>query len=118
MTRSRYIPKKEKIAALLVELLPEGMRLDLYKRKVPAEDILRMFEWDHYPRRFVDGGSNEWHNIRPMRPMDHLIKTAKDKAELAKTDRLHGRTKNKPKKKIPGRKIPTKTDKQRVLDSR
>lgn len=116
MTRSRYIPKNEKIAALLIKQLPSDVQNDLYDRKVPAEQILSMFEWDHWPHRFVDGGPNEWWNIRPLSPDEHKKKTARDKAELAKTDRLHGRTKQGPKKKIRSRNSLSKEARKKMID--
>lgn len=103
MGSSRYIPFPEKVACLLVELLPNDLQRKLYDEKADAQVILSMFEWDHYPKRHVDGGPNKWWNIRPLSPEDHKEKTRKDKGELAKTDRLHGKTKTGPKKKIRSR---------------
>ncbi len=116
MTRSRYIPKDEKIAALLFELLPPEIQKFCYEHKVESSEILSLFEWDHYPKRFVDGGPNIWWNIRALAPAEHKIKTARDKAELAKTKRLHGETKQGPKRKIRSRNTLSKKERQRVLD--
>lgn len=106
MSRSRYIPKDEKIAALLIRLLPADIQSSFYDKKVPAAEILKLFEWDHYPKRFVDGGPNEWWNVRPLSSEEHKVKTRKDKGELAKSNRLLGITKQGPKKKIPSRPFP------------
>lgn len=50
-----------------------------------AEQILSLFQWDHYPIRHEDGGLDEPWNLTPLFIMSHREKTAKvDAPEAAK----------------------------------
>ena len=81
----------EKLASVLLVLkfgddwlIPEPIR-----SKGSADEILKCCQWDHYPVRRADGGTNDPRNIRPLPAAVHAEKTAKkDLPEIAKGKRL------------------------------
>lgn len=81
----------EKLASVLLVLklgddwlIPEPIR-----SKGSADEILAYCQWDHYPVRRADGGTNDPRNIRPLPVAVHAEKTAKkDLPEIAKGKRL------------------------------
>ena len=103
MRDRKEIDPHEKIACLLVELLPPDLAQRFYDAKVPAESILKLFPWDHYPIAHTDGGPDVWYNLRPLRPDPHQEHTNEQARERAKTRSLKGLNKQKPKRKIPSR---------------
>lgn len=91
MTSSRPPNLTEKLASVLLVLklgddwlIPEPIR-----SKGSADEILKCCQWDHYPVRRSDGGTNDPRNIRPLPAAVHAEKTAKkDLPEIAKGKRL------------------------------
>jgi hypothetical protein len=83
------IPLKTKLAAalLILDKVPhEEAQL------MTVEEILREWEWDHYPIRKADGGSDHPSNIVPRHKADHREKTAKiDAPAMAKDRRIEKR---------------------------
>lgn len=54
-----------------------------------AEQIISLYEWDHYPVRRADGGPDEPWNLTPRLRSAHRIKTTTvDQPELAKGKRI------------------------------
>lgn len=88
---SRPPSLSEKLASVLLVLklgddwlIPEPIR-----SKGSADEILKCCQWDHYPVRRADGGTNDPRNVRPLPAAVHAEKTAKkDLPEIAKGKRL------------------------------
>src|SRR5258706_14121138 len=78
---------KTKLAAALACLLPQRDRDILRACAVPADDILRRFEWDHV-RLHAFGGSDAWQNIDPKLKEVHREKSRRDTSIVAKVKRL------------------------------
>jgi hypothetical protein len=54
-----------------------------------ADQIISLFQFDHYPIRHADGGPDEPWNLDPMLATEHQEVTAKkDIPQIAKTKRL------------------------------
>lgn len=88
MSRKRkYIPLPEKLAAALACLLPQEARDDLRSRKVPASEVLSLFNFDHIVL-FSIGGSDDWWNISPILVAPHREKSKRDIAIVAKAKRI------------------------------
>lgn len=89
MSRKRdYIQLSERLAAALACLLPNDKRDELRVKKVPAEDVIKLFHNDHIVPH-ADGGSNAWHNLDPLLTAVHQEKTAKvDIPRIAKGKRI------------------------------
>ena len=92
--RRAHIPIKTKLAAALLQLHygPIGyephMPYEVSKR-MSADQIIALFEWDHWPIPKAEGGPDEPWNLMP-RPIDiHREKTAKiDIPAIAKGKRI------------------------------
>lgn len=51
--------------------------------------VLSLVQWDHYPRRKSEGGTDDFFNLVPRAILEHREKTAKiDIPEIAKNKRL------------------------------
>lgn len=81
-----------KLAAALLHLRDhEGLPLIEWEhaRKMSADQINCLFQWDHYPIRHEAGGPAEPWNLVPRFIPVHRIKTAKiDMPEVAKIKRI------------------------------
>lgn len=89
MTSPRRQPSlKCRLAAALCALTDgEGKRLIPHEhaKAMSADQVLRIFVWDHYPIRHCDGGPLEHWNLEPRLIMEHREKTAKvDAPQIAK----------------------------------
>jgi hypothetical protein len=88
--KRHHIPLKTKLAAALACLLPQADR-DYYRRRnVPADEILRLFEWDHVSLHCF-GGSDLWWNLDPKSKAAHREKSRRDTGIAAKVRRLSAR---------------------------
>ncbi|MPZ36636.1 MAG: hypothetical protein GEU95_01010 [Rhizobiales bacterium] len=115
----------EKLAAMTLKWLHaigQGIPYE-HAKAMSAEQINSLIEWDHYPIRYVDGGTTHPTNGEPRFRQEHREKTAKvDQPQIAKGDRIRadqeefrrrlltklrgdiGRhEKQRPKRKIPSR---------------
>jgi hypothetical protein len=58
-------------------------------KRMTAAQIISLYQWDHYPVRKADGGSDAPWNIRPMLRAAHRAKTARvDMPAMAKSRRI------------------------------
>lgn len=88
MSRKRgYVRMEDKLAAALACLLLQEQRDELRRGKVPAADILALFEWDHIVLHAHDG-SDLWWNLDPKLVAVHREKSRRDTAIVAKVRRL------------------------------
>jgi len=88
MPRKRsYVRLPEKLAATLACLLPQAERDDLRNRRVPASEVISLFEFDHIVLHSF-GGSNFWFNLDPKLVQPHREKSKKDTAIAAKAKRI------------------------------
>lgn len=85
--KRKHIALSEKLATALADLMPKGMRDDLRHRKVPASDIIAMYEFDHIILH-AHGGADKWWNLTAMAKVIHREKSRKDTSIVAKTKRL------------------------------
>jgi hypothetical protein len=91
MTRHRPPTYPEKLASVLLMLrigdewlIPEPVR-----STGTAKQILSCTQWDHYPIRRCDGGTNDPRNLRPLSVAAHAQKTATvDIPAIAKGKRI------------------------------
>lgn len=96
MAARSYISFKEKLAAVLCQsLVDDGAgrfvpRIPHDEAKLlTAEQVLSLFQWDHYPKRKADGGTDEHHNLMPRFIQAHRIKTATiDQPQISKRKRI------------------------------
>lgn len=85
MSKRDHIPDRNKMASVLCILfdIPYEHQLLMHR-----DQVISLFEWDHYPVRKADGGTDEFHNLRPLLPGPHAIKTATiDVPQIAKSRR-------------------------------
>jgi hypothetical protein len=88
MTRERqYIPYPERLAAALVQLLPQEQRDVLRDVKVSAAQVIAMFQFDHGVLHALDG-SDAWFNLWPMLKPEHQEKSRRDTGIVAKVKRV------------------------------
>jgi hypothetical protein len=81
----------EKLASVLLQLkLGDGWLIPEPIRSTgTAHEILAYVQFDHYPVRRADGGTNDPRNLRPLPIAVHAAKTAeKDIPEIAKGKRI------------------------------
>jgi hypothetical protein len=98
-----YIPLKVQLAAALLQLgymRPDWRELaDVFTRYIPhdhaklmtADQIISLFQLDHYPIRHADGGPDEPWNLEFKFIGAHREKTKRDQAEMAKSKRIRKR---------------------------
>jgi len=81
ITGSRYMSMKTKLAATLCVLfeIPHFIA-----KNMSEDEVLAMFEFDHHPIRYADGGPNVFWNLRPLLIPDHAAKTVLDAKDRAK----------------------------------
>ncbi len=88
MPRKRdYVRLPEKLAATLACLLPQEVRDDLRNRKVPAPEVISLFNFDHIVLHAFDG-SDLWFNLDPKLIQPHREKSKKDTSIVAKAKRI------------------------------
>jgi hypothetical protein len=90
MARRRrcYIPLKQRLAAALACLLPEQLRNDMRRLRVPAEEVLKRYTFDHIHLHSL-GGADLWWNLDPRRRGEELnLKNSLDTSRVAKVRRL------------------------------
>lgn len=86
--RRDYVSLETKLAAALLAL---GHIPHCDAGLMTADQIISLYEFDHYPIRHADGGSNHPSNLRPLGIMEHRKKTAEvDAPAIAKGRRLRG----------------------------
>jgi hypothetical protein len=119
-----YIPYPERLAATLACLLSQEHRDDLRRRKVAADEVIGLFDFDHIALfSFETPDRDKWHNLDPMLREPHRLKTRNDLKIIAKVRRIRATVqpqttpeglaavivysqKKWPKRKIPQRKNP------------
>lgn len=98
--KRKHISLKTKLAAAL-KWIGEIPHDDA--KQMTEDQIISLFHWDHN-QLFIHGGPDKFWNLTPILILSHRKKTAKDKAIIAKTNRLHkryvSRETPKPKRKI------------------
>lgn len=85
--KREYIRLPEKLAATLACLLPQEIRDDLRRRKVPASEVISLFHFDHIALHAF-GGSDLWHNLDPKTVEIHREKSKRDTSIAAKAVRI------------------------------
>jgi len=86
---TRHIRTDERVAAALSLLLPAEVRDDLRRRKVPAKEVISLFELDHvqFHTWAEDSTVNEWWNLTWLEKHVHREKTRIDQGKIAKVRR-------------------------------
>lgn len=81
----------EKLAATLIALcraLGQPIPRE-HLQSMTADQICSLFQFDHYPVRYVDGGTTHPDNLEPMWISGHRLKTRTvDVPQIRKADRL------------------------------
>jgi hypothetical protein len=114
-----HIPMKTKLAAALLQTDAGQHYIPyLHSKLMTADQIISLFQLDHYPIRHADGGTDEPWNLTWLWIGEHREKTKRDVKEMAKTKRIHLREWRgqyhkslaaniaRPKRKIPSRPFP------------
>jgi hypothetical protein len=83
----KHIALPEKLAAALSMLLPQADRDVLRDLKVPAKQVIALFQFDHAILH-ARGGSDRWHNLTPLLKAPHREKSRRDTSIVAKVKRL------------------------------
>jgi hypothetical protein len=95
MGTRKAIPLKTKLAAALLQLVDEnGERLIPYadSKLMTADQVVSLFELDHFPFRVADGGGDEPWNLTWRLRAEHKRKTATiDQPQMAKQRRIRAR---------------------------
>lgn len=95
MSNRKTIPLKVQLAAALLQLVDDkGERLIPHAdaKLMTADQVISLFNRDHYPIRFSDGGEDVHWNITWRLRAEHKRKTAKiDQPELGKQRRIRAR---------------------------
>jgi hypothetical protein len=94
MTKRHHIPLKSKLAAALACLLPSMERNYYREHNTPADEILKLFEFDHIVLH-SHGGSDLWWNLDPKSKSSHREKSRRDIAIVAKVKRLSVRERDR-----------------------
>jgi hypothetical protein len=104
--KRKHIPLKVQLAAELLDRRDHttGRPLIPYEdsKQMTADQIISLFQIDHYPIRHADGGPDEPWNLRWRWVGEHREKTKRDVAEMAKSKRLREGRKRR------GRPIPSR----------
>lgn len=87
MAARSYISLTERLAAALSCLLPQEIRDDLRSRRVPAVEVIALFDMHHIRFHSIDR-DDRWHNLHPMLRAEHKARTPKDISAIAKVKRL------------------------------
>ncbi|MDC7784827.1 hypothetical protein PQJ75_00980 [Rhodoplanes sp. TEM] len=96
MATRKHISLKTKLAAALLTLRrvdENGVLVPIipheHAKLMSAEQIISLFQWDHYPIPHALGGPDEPWNLQPELIRPHRVKTAtQDVPTIAKTKRL------------------------------
>lgn len=84
----------EKLAAMslwYLDAIRQGIPHE-HQKLMSAANINALFQWDHYPIRYVDGGTTHPSNLKPLFTGEHREKTAKvDVPQVAKGKRIRER---------------------------
>jgi hypothetical protein len=83
--------KDEMLASALLRIAElEGNPIPReHAQLMTAHQINSLWQFDHYPKRYVDGGTTHPDNLRPLSIMEHRIKTSKiDVPQIRKADRV------------------------------
>ena len=112
MPRNRkHINLKTKLAAALSLNLPQDVLDEARRRKLPAEAILAVFDFDHIQLHSL-GGSDEWWNLQPLLRAEHRLKSRGDTTIAAKVKRV-SRKELEHKQKMQSKLLPAPTTKER-----
>ena len=112
MTRKRkHISLTTKLAASLSLLLPQEVLNEARRRKLSAEEILAVFDFDHIQLHSL-GGSDEWWNLHPLLRAAHRLKSRGDTTIAAKVKRV-SRKELEHKQKMQAKLLPAPTFKER-----
>ena len=92
----KKIPDKTKLAAALLTIVRPDENGELKPvidyvsaKKMTEDQILSIFQWDHYPTPKNQGGEDKHYNLVPRPIIEHRIKSAKiDKPAFNKAIRL------------------------------
>jgi hypothetical protein len=87
MAKRGHISLTERLAAALSCILPQDVRDDLRARRVPAAEVIALFDMHHIRFHSIDC-DDRWHNLHPMLRADHKARTPKDISAIAKVKRL------------------------------
>lgn len=94
MSKRDHISLTVKLAAALLMLRDENGELLIpheHAKLMSADQIISLYQFDHYPIRKDDDGPDEPWNLEPKGIMRHRKKTAEiDVPQMAKADRLQG----------------------------
>ena len=83
--KRKHVPLKVKLAAALLAL----GHIDYEESKtMTADQIIRRYDFDHWPILHALGGKDAPWNLRPMLRPDHREKSRKDTAAVAKVKRI------------------------------
>ena len=89
LSNRAHISLREKLAAALAWY--EGIPYE-DAQKMSAEQCISLFQFDHWPHRKRDGGSDHFSNLRPMLIGEHRKKTAEvDLPAIAKDRRIESK---------------------------
>jgi hypothetical protein len=94
--KRKHIPLKVQLAAALLEKLDGHNRpLIPYEdsKQMTADQIISLFQLDHYPVRHADGGSDHPSNLTWRWIGEHREKTKRDVKEMAKSKRIRRKRK-------------------------
>jgi len=95
MGNRKSIPLKVQLAAALLQLVDaRGQRLVPHSdaKLMTADQIISLYQRDHYPVRVVDGGPDEPWNITWRLRAEHKTKTVTiDQPQIAKQRRIRSR---------------------------
>lgn len=83
--RRKHIPIKTKLAAALLAL--GHIDYEESKRMTP-DQIIRHYDWDHWPVLHALGGRDVPWNLRPLLRAAHRSKSGKDTTAVAKVKRI------------------------------
>ena len=92
----KKIPDKTKLAAALLTIVRPNDAGELVPvidyesaKKMTEDQVLSIFQWDHYPTPKNQGGEDKHYNLVPRPIIEHRIKSAKiDKPAFNKAIRL------------------------------
>jgi hypothetical protein len=96
MSKRPHISLRTKLAAALLTIVRPDEHGRLVRvishsdaRKMTADQIISLYNFDHWPVRFADGGPCEPWNLEPRPIIEHRTKTAKkDAPEMKKARRI------------------------------
>lgn len=96
MTKRAHIPDRTKLAAVLLQMLRPDETGKLapiipyeHAKLMSADQIISLFQFDHYPIPKAHDGPDEPWNLQPLPIMEHRKKTAEiDVPAIRKADRI------------------------------